>query len=86
MQHTMGPQAQDYAVASVSLSKNMERVEQTGPDRVSMTTLAPSSALAADIAEAGGSWAGVVFPKRGPLCTMKRKMTLTIATPSARAL
>ena len=65
MQHTMGPQAQDYAVASVSLSKNMERVEQTGPDRVSMTTLAPSSALAADIAEAGGSWAGVVFPKRG---------------------
>jgi ABC-type transport system substrate-binding protein len=73
LQHTLGPQTKNYAIASVSLSKEMDRVERTGPDQVSLTTKAPNSALLADVVEASGSWHGVVYPKRATLHDVKEE-------------
>jgi peptide/nickel transport system substrate-binding protein len=45
----------------------MERIEQTGPDQVSVTTTIPTAEFPDLISEATGSWAGVVYPKRTTL-------------------
>jgi peptide/nickel transport system substrate-binding protein len=65
----MGPQAKDYAVGgdSLTMSQIMERIEQTGPDQVSVTTKIPTAEFPDLISEATGSWAGVVYPKRASL-------------------
>jgi peptide/nickel transport system substrate-binding protein len=45
----------------------MDRIEQTGPDQVSVTTQVPTAEFPDLISEATGSWAGVVYPKRATL-------------------
>ena len=45
----------------------MDRIEQTGPDRVSVTTKTPVSDFPSSISEATGVWTGVVYPKRATL-------------------
>src|SRR5207237_5475245 len=66
LRHIIGPQAKDYATTSVTLtfSNNMERIEQTGPDEVTLTTKTPVSTLIQDLSEASQSWTGAVYPKR----------------------
>jgi ABC-type transport system substrate-binding protein len=69
LQHTMGPQVKDYALSasSTSLAAVMDRIEQTGPDRVSVTTKIPLADYPTTISEATGPWIGVVYPKRATL-------------------
>jgi peptide/nickel transport system substrate-binding protein len=70
LQHAMGPQAKDYAENSVSINYStiMDRIEQPGPDQVSVTTKVPSPELAVYISEnEGGASMGQVMPKRANL-------------------
>ena len=70
LRHYMGPQARGYAKGSVAINYStiMDRIEQTGPDRVSVTTKVPSPELATYTSQgAGGSSGGVVLPKRATL-------------------
>src|SRR5215831_9540661 len=69
LQHIWGPQATDYANQSISLtySKNMDRIEQTGPDEITVTTKTPVSTLEQDLSEASQSWTGAIYPKRAAL-------------------
>jgi ABC-type transport system substrate-binding protein len=67
--HIFGPQVREYANSSPSLnlSAQTDRIEQTGPDRVSVTTKTPYAGFPTDMSEATGHWAGVVYPKRATL-------------------
>src|ERR671914_227233 len=70
LQHYMGPQARDYAKGTVAINYStiMDRIEQTGPNQVSVTTKVPSPELATYTAQgAGGSSGGVVMPKRATM-------------------
>ena len=70
LRHFMGPQAKDYGKGPVGItySKIMDRIEQTGPERVSVTTKVPSPELAEYASEgAGGPSVGLVLPKRATL-------------------
>ena len=77
LQHFMGPQAIDYMTAAGSdtrtLSIIMDRIEQTGPDRVSVTTKAPVLDFPQSASEAGPAWAGVVLPKRATLHNLEEE-------------
>ncbi len=86
LQHYMGPQARDYAKGTIAINYStiMDRIEQTGPDRVSVTTKVPSPELATYTSQgAGGSSGGVACP-RGRHCTMSRRCRLTTAIPLAQ--
>jgi peptide/nickel transport system substrate-binding protein len=67
--HCMGPQAMEYAMGGdcVAVSQIMNRVEQSGPDQVNVTTQIPVAEFPQMISEATGSWAGVVYPGRETL-------------------
>ena len=67
--HIFGPQAKEYANTSPSqvLQAVTDRIDQTGPDRVSVTTKTPSAGFPTDMSEGTGHWAGVVLPKRATL-------------------
>ncbi len=69
LRHTIGPQAKDYSTGGTPavLAAVMDRIEQTGADRVSVTTKGPSPDLPGTISAAGSSWTGVVLPKRATL-------------------
>jgi peptide/nickel transport system substrate-binding protein len=69
LQHCMGPQAKEYAMGGdcVTMSQIMDRIEQTGPNQISVTAQIPVAEFPQMISEATGSWAGVVYPKRGTL-------------------
>jgi peptide/nickel transport system substrate-binding protein len=71
-QHGMGPQAKEYSKSSpgINYSTLMDRIEQTGPDQVSVTTKVPTPELAVYISEnEGGATQGQVMPKRANLHT-----------------
>ena len=65
LQHAFGPQAHEWAVNTRSprVSRNMDRIEVSGPDEVSLTTKTPDTTLANIVSEAD---AGSLFvmPKR----------------------
>jgi peptide/nickel transport system substrate-binding protein len=70
LQHGMGTQATGYSKSSpgIQYSGIMDRIEQTGPDQVSVTTQVPSPELAVYISEnEGGATQGQVLPKRASL-------------------
>jgi peptide/nickel transport system substrate-binding protein len=70
LQHFMGPQALEYSKSTTSVfyAGIMDRIEQTGPDQVSMTTTEPLPGLPGDIFEGGGGYSGgIVFPKQTAL-------------------
>jgi peptide/nickel transport system substrate-binding protein len=70
LQHFMGPQARDYSKSSVSINYSgiMDRIEQTGPDQVSVTTTEPAPELPGYISQGAGGYSGsIVFPKRATL-------------------
>ena len=66
LRHTMGPQAKDYATGggSLNVSPIVDKVEQSAPDKVSVTTTIPTSDIPFLLSEADGSWLGTVLPKR----------------------
>lgn len=66
LQHLMGPQATDY-YTGFGLPPIMDRIEQTGPDKVSITTKIPVADFVPTLSDATGVWIGVVMPKRGNL-------------------
>ena len=66
LQHLMGPQATEY-YTGYGLPRIMERIEQTGPDQVSVTTTVPVADFPPTLSDATGVWIGVVMPKRANL-------------------
>jgi peptide/nickel transport system substrate-binding protein len=66
LQHNIGPQAVEHG-GTQTLAFNMDRIEQTGPNNVSVTTKAVHLDLAERISDASGVWFGAVFPKRTAL-------------------
>jgi ABC-type transport system substrate-binding protein len=67
--HGMGPQSKEYVISSIPLAiaALVVRIEQTGPDQVSVTTKSPLADFPLTNSEAGSSWIGVVLPKRATL-------------------
>jgi len=66
LRHELGPQALDYG-ATQTLNHIMDRIEQTGPNQVSVTTKVPATELPERISDASGVWLGLVLPKRATL-------------------
>jgi len=70
LQHGIGSQARGYSKSSpgITYSTIMDKIEQTGPDQVSVTTKIPSPELVVYISEnEGGATQGQVLPKRASL-------------------
>lgn len=70
LQHFMGPQARDYAKSSVSTNYSgiMDRIEQTGPDQISITTRVPAPEIPAYMFQGGGGNSGsIILPERSTL-------------------
>jgi peptide/nickel transport system substrate-binding protein len=70
LRHTFGPQAKEYATSSVSISYSniIDRIEQTGPDEVSMTFQVPAADFVGYVNPgSAGRNNGVVYPKRATL-------------------
>ncbi len=72
LQHTGGPQAAEYArnTTSLRLSRETDRIELGGPDKVIITTKQSSTWLAGSASEAGSSSIHVL-PKRAQLYDAK---------------
>ena len=66
LQYVMGPQAQEYSRSktSLALSRAMDRIELTGPNRVSVTSKDPAPDLLPDLSEVSGGWMGAIIPRR----------------------
>jgi peptide/nickel transport system substrate-binding protein len=73
LQHAIGPQSREYATSPSSLSLVMDRIEQTGPDQVSVITKSPVSDLPTSISEAAGSLYGIM-PKRATLHNVEEEL------------
>ena len=58
LQHLMGPQAQDQVVASdmLVMSRDMDRIELSGPNQVSVITTQPHLELLNIMSEVSGQW------------------------------
>ncbi len=67
-QHSFGPQAGEYSLSAPAQlnSRAMDKIEQTGPDEVTVITKSPLVAFAMELAEVGSYWWGVL-PKRDKL-------------------
>ena len=68
LQHHIGPEAKEYTTNGTyqRFSSVMDRIEQTGPDTVSLTTQVPEPSLDITITEVGPDWVHVM-PKRDKL-------------------
>ena len=66
LRHDMGPQAQDHVQNStfVKLSQIMDRIEQTGPEQVSVITKTSVTQFIGEMSEASANWSGIMLPKR----------------------
>ena len=64
LQHHFGPQAVEYSTSRVP--RQMDKIELSGPDKVTLTTRTPITELGLLVSEAGDKWYQVV-PKRGKL-------------------
>jgi peptide/nickel transport system substrate-binding protein len=69
LQHQYGPQAYEYTSNSTALtvSQAMDRIELSGPDKVSVTSKKHQPDMAVNVSELTASWAGHVMPKRAEL-------------------
>jgi peptide/nickel transport system substrate-binding protein len=74
-QHYFGPQAKEYgtSVTVTSWSNIMDRIEQTGPDQVSVTTTVPQASFPEAISDITGASTGAVFPKRATLHNLEEE-------------
>jgi ABC-type transport system substrate-binding protein len=68
LQHSIGPEAKEKtkSVRTIAWSRVMERIEQTGPDQVSVTTKGPAADLIPELSE-GITALGGILPKRATL-------------------
>jgi peptide/nickel transport system substrate-binding protein len=68
LQHYIGSQAHEYLLSSNAkrVSRNMQKIELSGPDKVSLATKVPETSLAARVSEAGTSWYHMM-PRRAKL-------------------
>jgi peptide/nickel transport system substrate-binding protein len=75
LQHIIGPQAPEYAAApsSVSWGSIMDRIEQTGPEQVSVTTKVPSADFPDAMSDVIGSTTGATLPKRETLHNLEEE-------------
>jgi peptide/nickel transport system substrate-binding protein len=66
LRFAMGPQAKEYATggASLNIAPLVDKVEQAGPDKVSVTMKIPTSDFPFFISEGDGSWIGTIYPKQ----------------------
>jgi peptide/nickel transport system substrate-binding protein len=67
LQHGIGPGAFEYVTgnSSITLSRSMERIEKTGPNEVSLTTMNPSVEIPSRISEGTrGGLIGAMMPRR----------------------
>lgn len=71
--HTLGPQAKEYSLSSDPIWPLIDRIEQTAPDRVSVTTKNPVADFNITRSEATGGWASVVMPKRATVHDVKEE-------------
>ena len=69
LSHTMAPGAVDYLTDGLSMSHSriMDRIEQTGPDQISITTTTPAPHMAITLSELSPAWIGSIAPKRATL-------------------
>jgi ABC-type transport system substrate-binding protein len=70
LQHFMGPPALEYSKSTTSVfyAGVMDRIEQTGPDQVRVTTKEPLFGLPGDTAQRSGGYSGgIVYPQRATL-------------------
>jgi peptide/nickel transport system substrate-binding protein len=74
-QHYFGPQAKEYgnSVTVTSWSNIMGRIEQTGPDQVSVTTTVPQASFPEAMSDITGASTGAVFPKRATLHNLEEE-------------
>ncbi|HLF04506.1 MAG TPA: ABC transporter substrate-binding protein [Dehalococcoidia bacterium] len=68
LQHTFGPQVVDYAIApsSLRLGRNADKIELSGPDKVTLSTKIPVTDFGVLVSESGTSWYHMM-PKRATL-------------------
>jgi peptide/nickel transport system substrate-binding protein len=73
--HVMGPQSKEYVISAIplALAAVLDRIEQTGPDQVSVTTKTPVADFPMTNSEAASSWIGVVLPKRTTLHNLEEE-------------
>jgi len=69
LQRLLNPQAPDWSQSSKSnaMSRLINRIEQTGPNQVSVTSQVPIPDFPINYSEAESSWFGVILPKREAL-------------------
>ena len=69
LQHSIGPEAKEWTLSApgIAFSTIMERIEQTGPNEVSVTTEIPISDFPGTMSEGYGGSIGIVIPKRETL-------------------
>ena len=72
LQHAIGPQAPEWGVTQ-TLARIMDRIEQTGPDQVSLITKVPAVEFPERVSDASGVWYGAVLPKRATLHDVKEE-------------
>lgn len=73
LQRTWGPQAITYTLVgnNIPTIKNMDRIEQTGPNEISIVTKTPVPSLAIDMSASANNWYGAVFPKQPSFADQK---------------
>jgi len=73
--HVIGPQSKEYVISAIplALAAVLNRIEQTGPDQVSVTTNTPVADFPMTNSEAASSWIGVVLPKRTTLHNLEEE-------------
>ena len=66
LQRLLGPEAEEFSQSSKSnaMSRIINRIEQTGPGEISVTSEVPIPDFPINYSEAESSWFGVVLPKR----------------------
>ena len=69
LQRLLDPQAPDWSQSSKSnaMSRLINRIEQTGPNQISVTSEVPIPDFPINYSEAESSWFGVILPKREAL-------------------
>ena len=67
-QHSLGPQAREYTShgSALRIAANIDRIESTGPDKVSMTSILPEPGLVFTVSAMGPDYLHVM-PKRAKL-------------------
>lgn len=67
LQHVMGPELLDYSTVGgpgASFAENVQSIEATGPNEVTITTATPQADIALHLSEVSQTWLGAIYPAR----------------------